>query len=255
MSGSFSDLTFTTCCYLTSTTSPRAKIVKKCFDTWESLLSLDFAQKCFVDDRSTNSAGINILKETKIAEAFDVVYYVPFSHPPHSNFGIVYSYDIAITKYILHIDDDVIVAGTHAEISNLIERAILILETDPSILGINLLNLSNPMNEQMRWAPSKAYDHDTSNTFCHPVKYFGTCAGIIRRELLGRLSLRDVIAYGANQPAHWEKIISKTSDEFLVINKTSPFSVPPEAWKIQATKKKRRNAHSKVRHLLNLLHR
>lgn len=226
---------FSTCSYLKATRSSRARIVKNALETWEDLLDLEFCRRYFIDDRSPNCAATNTLLMTSVASKFDEIQYTPFDHPPHSNFGIVYSYDIADTCYVLHLDDDVQVRGSKKEILDTIANAVEIMDNDEEILGINLLTLDRSDGGQDPWKPKHVYSRAPESGFGHPAKYFGTCSSIIRRSLLKNMTLDDVISHGNAQPSYWERIVTRDVKQFLVAQCPTPFFVDQEAWSVTAT--------------------
>lgn len=218
-----------------STKSRRASIVKESISTWTELLRYDFKDRYFVDDRSKNYSGIKILEQSSVAGKFDQIHVFPFSHAQHSNFGIVYSIEIANSSYVLHLDDDVMIKGTRSELIEYINKCVKLLDADKNILGINVLTLQLDLEAQKPWHPEKEYGDNSG--FSHPYQFFGTCACILRRELLQRMSLDDVIANGPKQPKHWERIVSQDKHQFLVANAETPFVAHPKAWTITATHK------------------
>ncbi len=226
---------FSTCSYLTSTRSPRARIVKEALETWDGLLDLGFCRRFFVDDRSPSCSATNALLMTSVSSKFDDIRYTPFCHPPHSNFGIVYSFDIADAPYILHLDDDVKVRGSRQKLLQTIQQAVELMDNDSNLLGINLLTLDKPDESQKQWKPKLDYSRDPSNSFAHPAKFFGTCASLIRRDLLNKMTLDEVISLGDAQPAGWEESVSHDTKQFLVSQSTTPFFVDQEAWSVTAS--------------------
>jgi hypothetical protein len=169
--------------------------------------------------------------------SFDTIEYVPFRHPPHSNFGIVYSLSLARTPYVLHLDDDVRVEWDAENCVDFILSATDALEKDPTILGINCLNQRpiGPWSPRDEWLGTRPYLGDPSGTFQHPGKYFGTCASLIRRDLVERVPLSQIRSLGASQPDFWEKMVSRSTNEFLAASGETPFRVDAEAWTMRAT--------------------
>lgn len=228
----WSKLSFATCTYLRSPRGARAKLVQRAIETWGPLLGLPFYRKIFLDDRSSSCSGIRTLLATNVADKFDEIHYSSLNHPPHSNFGIVMSYTLCGTEYVLHFDDDVAVVGSLQECRSFIEKMLQIMEEDPTIMGINCLTLDR---KQFWWKPGKGYRLDPEGTFAHPSKLFGTCAGLIRRELLERVSLEDVVNWGSRQPATWEQLVSDVPASFLVAVCPTPFRVEDLAWTTRST--------------------
>lgn len=241
-----SKISFSTCCFVKSVRSRRASIVKESIGTWTGLLKYEFKKKYFVDDRSENFSGLKILEQSNVAGKFDQVHFFPFTHAPHSNFGIVYSIEIASSPYILHLDDDVIIKSSESEISEYIDKCIKILDEDKKILGINILTLDA---EMAQWLPENRYEQDICGDFSHPRQFFGTCACIVRRDLLKLVSFDQIVSHGSNQPMHWERMVSRNTDNFLVSNIATPFVAHPEAWATNAT------SRSKIKKIANKLRR
>jgi len=227
-----SKISFSTCCFLKSVRSRRASIVKESIGSWTELLEYEFKNRYFVDDRSENYTGLKTLEHSKVAGKFEQIHYFPFAHAPHSNFGIVYSLEIANSPYILHLDDDVITRSSKLEISEFIQKCIKILDEDKNILGINILTLDSKMAQ---WLPENRYEQDINGDFSHPREFFGTCACIIRRDLLKLVSFNQIVSHGTNQPMHWERMVSQNTNSFLVSNVATPFLAHPEAWTTNAT--------------------
>lgn len=220
-----------------SANSRRASIVRESISTWGELIEYNFNRRYFVDDRSIDFSGINVLGQSDIGEKFDQILFFPFSHSQHSNFGIVYSIEVANSDYVLHIDDDVVISGTKLQLEDYINKCVDLLNNDKSILGINILTLDPNLKYQKPWMPDAEYVRNNKLGFSHPKRYFGTCACIVRRELLNLVSLNDIVAYGSEQPAHWERIVSQDKFQFLVANVQTPFDVHPDAWSFTATSK------------------
>jgi len=222
----WSKLGFSTCSYLHTLRGPRARIVRHALGTWGGLLSLPFQRRVFLDDQSPDCNAIRNLAAAGCLTAFDGVHYCSFAHPPHSNFGIVLSYELTDTPYILHLDDDVEVTGAVNASRAFVEEALHVLDTDPAILGINLLTLTDvAFDTQGLWKPDAPYDGPGGGPFAHPKAYFGTCASLIRRELLDVVGLDAIRGWGAEQPAHWERLVSRDPGAFLVSTAPTPFSV------------------------------
>lgn len=220
----FAKTSFCTCCYLKSLRDYRASLIRSSIETWDKLLEIPFAEKIFLDDGSPNVNGIRLLKSTKNINKFDEVRYNTLIHPPHSNFGIVYSMNLCQSEYILHLDDDINVTGSYQECLNLLERSLEILEQDENILGINLLTM--PKEFQPEWFPGEDYKDD----FAHPKKYYGTAACLIRRKLLERVTLADIINWGEQQPHTWEVLVSDKASSFLVSKVPTTFGLNLDAW-------------------------
>lgn len=219
------------CSYLKSLKSRRASLVHDAMRSWNNLLELPFAEKIFVDDRSPEINGIRMLELSKSLDKFDEVNYNTLIHPPHSNFGILASLEFCKSEYLLHIDDDIVVTGSTQECLSFLEKCLRVLEKDKSILGINILNMPKEFDQD--WFPGK--DYSGSNDFAHPNRYFGNAASLIRRELLEKVSLTDIINWGAEQPNTWERLVSDDVLSFLVAKIPSPFGLNIDAWVVQST--------------------
>lgn len=225
-------VSFTACSFLKPGGTSRRRLLRKTLATWRNLLDLPFAERIFLDDRSPDSAATRLLEEIGLAGKFDQVRYQDTPHPPHSNFGIVGSFELGSSPYLLHLDDDVKVSGPPGKLHAYIEQVLRILSGHPEILGINLLEL-NPGRQGFRdWAQGEPYG--TSGLY-HPHKYFGTCASIIRRELLARGDFRQILGWNENQPGNWEVLVTRDTREFLVAPPGSPFSISLNSLLFQST--------------------
>jgi len=220
----FSKTSFCTCSYLKSLGNRRTSLVRNAIQSWDKFLELPFAEKIFLDDGSPDINGIRLLKQTNILNKFDEVRYNSLIHPPHSNFGIVCSMTLCRGDYILHLDDDINVTGSYEDCLNLLERSIEVLERDENILGINLLTMPNEFHQD--WFPGQDYN----DNFAHPNKYFGTAACLIKKKLLERVSLTDIINWGEQQPHTWEILVSDAASSFLVNKAPTTFGLELDAW-------------------------
>lgn len=224
----FAKTSFCTCSYIKSLRDHRASLVRNSIDSWNEFLELPFVERIFLDDGSPDVNGIRLLKSSKSINKFDEVRYNTLIHPPHSNFGIVYSMNICRGEYILHLDDDINVTGSYQECLNLLTKCLEILEQDESILGINLLTM--PKEFRQEWFPGEDYKDD----FAHPQKYYGTAACLIRKTLLEKVSLADIINWGAQQPNYWEVLVSDSASSFLVSKVPTTFGLNLDAWVYQS---------------------
>ena len=222
----FSKTSFCTCCYLSSLSNYRASLVRNAIKTWEQFLELPFGEKVFLDDASPDINGIRLLKQTNTLNKFDNVSYNTLIHAPHSNFGILSSMEICRSEYILHLDDDIKVTASYEDCRKFLEAALEALEKDENLLGINLLTMPNEFDKN--WFPGN--DYSGSDIFAHPKKYFGTAACLIKRKLLERVSLADIINWGEKQPHTWEVLVSDDAASFLVSKVTTPFGLDLDAW-------------------------
>lgn len=230
----FSKTSFCTCSYLSSVSNYRASLVRNAIKTWEQFLELPFQEKIFLDDGSPDVNGIRLLKQTSILNKFDEIKYNTLVHAPHSNFGIINSMVICQGDYILHLDDDIKVTTSYEDCFKFIERSLEALEKDESLLGINLLTM--PKEFDRNWFPGN--DYPGSDIFAHPKKYFGTAACLIKRKLLERVSLEDIINWGAQQPSTWEVLVSDDPASFLVSKVETPFGLDLDAWMYQSVSNK-----------------
>lgn len=230
----FSKTSFCTCSYLKSLRNRRASLVRNALKSWDEFLEIPFTERIFLDDGSPNINGIQLLKSSNVIHKFDEVKYNTLLHPPHSNFGIVNSMALCKGEYILHFDDDINVTGSYEECLNLLERGIDILDKDESILGINLLNM--PREFEKNWFPDQ--DYSGSGIFAHPKKYFGTAACLIKKKLLEKVSLTDIIEWGSQQPDIWEILVSDDVSSFLIAKDSTPFGLDLDAWVYQSTTNK-----------------
>ncbi|MEH1900904.1 MAG: hypothetical protein V7L04_05695 [Nostoc sp.] len=224
---------FSTCSYIKSLRDYRPLIVRRAIQSWAKVLELPFAEKIFLDDSSPDLNGIKLLQSSNQINRFDCVRYNTMSHPPHSNFGILISLNLCKSDYILHLDDDIQIVGTHQDCINILEHGLSILNEDKNIMGINLMHIDASAGGQ--WGPSK--DYFGSDVFSHPIQYFGNSASLIRRELLQVVSLNEIFNWGKKQPANWEELVS-TSDNtssFLVAKVGTPFTVDNDAWLFKST--------------------
>lgn len=222
----FGKTSFCTCSYLSELNNRRASLVRGAIQTWDKLLELPFAEKIFLDDGSPDVNGIRLLKQSNYLNKFDDVRYNSLVHPPHSNFGILSSMTVCQGDYIFHLDDDIRVTASYEDCLKFLEQSIDILDKDEKILGINLLTM--PKEFQKEWFP--ANDYPGSNVFAHPNKYFGTAACLIKRTLLERVSLTDIINWGEQQPHTWEVLVSDDASSFLVSKEKTPFGLDLDAW-------------------------
>jgi hypothetical protein len=230
-SNSLSKISFCTCSYIKSLHHPRASIVRRAIQSWDNFLELPLAEKIFLDDGSPDINGIKILKLSNTLKKFDEVRYNTLTHPPHSNFGIIASMALCKSEYILHLDDDINVSGSFQDYINLLDRSIDVLDKDENILGINLLTMPNEFDKD--WFPGK--DYCENGYFAHPNKYFGTAACLIKKKLLEKVSLTDIINWGEQQPGYWEKLVSDDVSSFLVTKVLTPFIVDVDTWAYPST--------------------
>ncbi|MEH2446552.1 MAG: hypothetical protein V7K18_12425 [Nostoc sp.] len=224
---------FSTCSYIKSLRDYRPEIVRRAIQSWVKLLELPFAEKIFLDDSSPDLNAMKLLQSSNQINHFDSVRYNTISHPPHSNFGILISLNLCKSDYILHLDDDIQIVGTHQDCINILEHGLTILNEDKNILGINLMHVDRSAGGQ--WGPNK--DYFGSDVFSHPIQYFGNSACLMRRELLEVVSLKEILNWGKEQPSNWEELIS-TSDNtssFLVAKVGTPFTVDNDAWLFKST--------------------
>jgi hypothetical protein len=226
-----SKTSFCTCSYLKSLQHPRAAIVRGALQSWEQFLELPFAEKIFLDDGSLNINGIKTLRLSPIFQKFDEVRYNTIIHPPHTNFGIISSMNICRSDYILHLDDDIYITGSYPDYIEVMEKSLAVLEQDENILGINLLTMPSQFDKD--WFPDKGYWRN--DDFAHPHKYFGTAACLIKKKLLEKVSLADIINWGSQQPAVWEILISDDVSSFLVSKVPTPFVVDVDTWAYSST--------------------
>lgn len=224
---------FSTCSYIKSLRDYRPEIVRRAIQSWVKLLELPFAEKIFLDDSSPDLNAMKLLQSSNQINHFDSVRYNTISHPPHSNFGILISLNLCKSDYILHLDEDIQIVGTHQDCINILEHGLTILNEDKNILGINLMHVDRSAGGQ--WGPNK--DYFGSDVFSHPIQYFGNSACLMRRELLEVVSLKEILNWGKEQPSNWEELIS-TSDNtssFLVAKVGTPFTVDNDAWLFKST--------------------
>ncbi|MEH2332396.1 hypothetical protein [Nostoc sp.] len=224
---------FSTCSYIKSLRDYRAFIVCRAIHSWAKVLELPFAEKIFLDDSSPDLNGMKLLQSSNQINHFDCVRYNTISHPPHSNFGILISLNLCKSDYILHLDDDIQIVGTHQDCINILEHGLTILNEDKNILGINLMHVDRSAGGE--WGPGK--DYFASDVFSHPIQYFGNSACLMRRELLEVVSLKEIFNWGKEQPTNWEELVS-TSDNtssFLVAKVGTPFTVDNDAWLFKST--------------------
>jgi len=226
-----SKTSFCTCSYLKSLRSRRASIVRRAMQSWKIFLELPFAEKIFLDDGSPDINGIKALKLSSNLNKFNEVRYTPLIHPPHSNFGILSSMTLCRGDYILHFDDDICLTGSYQDYLRIMEKSIDVLDKDKNILGINLLTM--PVEFDKEWFPGK--DYSGNQDFAHPNKYFGGAACLIRKNLLEKVSLTDIINWGAKQPDVWEILISDDVSSFLVTKVPTPFGLELDSWVYQST--------------------
>lgn len=224
---------FSTCSYIKSLRDYRTVLVRRAIQSWAKVLELPFAEKIFLDDSSPDLNGIKVLQSSNQINRFDCVRYNTMSHPPHSNFGILISLNLCKSDYILHLDDDIQIVGTHQDCINILEHGLTILNEDKNILGINLMHVDRSAGGQ--WGPSK--DYFGSDVFSHPIQYFGNSASLIRRELLEVVSLNEIFNWGKKQPTNWEELVSNSDDtsSFLVAKVGTPFTVDNDAWLFKST--------------------
>jgi hypothetical protein len=222
---------FCTCSYLKSLRNRRADIVRDAIQSWDKFLELPFAEKIFLDDGSPDINGIKLLKSSNIIHKFNDVKYNTLVHPPHSNFGIVTSMSFCRGEYILHFDDDINVTDSYEHCFDLLERSLDVLDKDENILGINFLTM--PSQFEKDWFPDK--DYSKNNSFAHPKKYFGTAACLIRKKLLEKVGLIDIVNWGAQQPDMWERLVSDDASSFLVAKAPTPFGLELDSWVYQST--------------------
>ena len=231
ISNLLSKTSFCTCSYLKSLRNRRADIVRDAIQSWDKFLELPFAEKNFLDDGSPDINGIKILKLSTNLNKFSEVRYNTIIHPPHSNFGIINSMALCKGEYILHLDDDIRINGSQEDYINVIEKSLALLAQDEKILGINLLTM--PSQFDNNWFPGK--DYYESDDFAHPKKYFGTAACLIKKKLLEKVSLTDIISWGEQQPDVWEILISDDVSSFLVTKVPTPFKVDIDTWAYSST--------------------
>jgi hypothetical protein len=217
--------------YLKSLRSRRASIVKRAMQSWEKILELPFAEKIFLDDGSPSVNGIKMLELTKNIHKFDEVRYHTLLHPPHCNFGQLACMTLCKNKYIMHIDDDIRITGTAQDCLNFLESALSLLDKDENILGINIYTMPDQFDKD--WFPGKDYYGRTD--FAHPNKYFGNAICLMKKELLKKVSLADIINWGTQQPDGWEKLVSDDPAHFLVTKVPTPFGIEIDAWVVQST--------------------
>ena len=227
----FSKTSLCVCSYLKSLRHPRASIVRGAIESWDKFLELPFAEKLFLDDGSPDANGIRILKLSQQICKFDHVKYNTLIHPPHCNFGTLASMTLCHNEYIMHIDDDIYVNSSYEDCLNFIERSIDVLDKDEKILGINLLSM--PSEFDNNWFPGK--DYSGNGDFAHPNKYFGSAVSLIRKKLLEKVGLTDIIKWGAQQPNVWEILISDNPSSFLVSKVPTPFKVDLDTWAYSST--------------------
>ncbi len=225
-------IAFSTCSYLKRRPGERAKMVFEAISTWKGLLNLPFAEKIFLDDRSAEFGGLRLLASTQLLDRFTRAEYCTVKHPPHSNFGIVRSLELASTPYIMHLDDDVYVSGTSDECRRLIDTAIHVMEQDPAIMGFNLLRL-DPSFHGEQWLKGEPYGKQTG--LFHPKKYFGTAACLIRRTLLERVTFSQLELWGESQPGVWEALVTTDPRQFITGTSESPFYVKRTSYFFNAT--------------------
>ncbi|MBP5976993.1 hypothetical protein HW132_30805 [Brasilonema sp. CT11] len=221
---------FCTCSYLKSLDNERASIVRRAIESWDKILELPFAEKIFLDDSSPDFNGMKILQSSNQINNFDCVRYNTMTHPPHCNFGTLLSLNLCKSDYILHIDDDQKIVGTHQDCINILEHGLSILHEDKNILGINLMHIDVSTG---KWSPSKNYLG--SDIFSHPTQYFGSSSCLIRRELLDVVSLKDIFNWGKEQPANWEELVSKDTSSFLVAKVGTPFTIENDVFVYKST--------------------
>lgn len=226
------NLTLSTCSYLSELNGPRAKLVRQAFLSWHDMLGLPFSDRIFLDDHSPDQSALKMLDQCGLKHKFNTVEYETSAHPLHSNFGIVKSLSMANTEYIMHLDDDVLVAASADKCRRYIDSALNTLERDRSLMGFNLLTLEPGFHGE-DWLPGVPYDR--SKNLCHPKRYYGTAASIIRRRLLDRVNYQQIVAWGATQPSNWEKLVTYSSTEFLTGELTTPFRAPPHSYYFKAT--------------------
>ena len=167
-------------------------------------------------------------------DKFSRVEYNQVKHPPHSNFGIVASMQMATAPFILHLDDDVFVKSSAAQCREFIELAAGLMADNPSILGCNMLTIDKHIHGS-EWWPDKPYNRFP--TWSHPQKFFGTSACLVRRELLQRVTFEQLMAWGSAQPATWEQLVTKSPAEFLTGPLQTPFRSSDSAFLYSATEK------------------
>lgn len=218
------------CSYVKSPSTRRASIVQRAMQTWDQFLKLPFSEKIFLDDGSPDANGIRLLKLSNNVSQFSRIQYNTIPHPPHCNFGTLLSFSLCKEDYILHIDDDIFFASSYHDAQLFLERCIDVLDQDSSILGINLLTL--PEGISPHWSPNRDYALDSS--FAHPNEYFGTAASLIRRELLDKVTLAQVLEWGAQQPANWEELVSDNTSIFLIAKPKTPFEIDLDSWVVQS---------------------
>jgi hypothetical protein len=226
-----SKTSFCTCSYLKSLRHPRASIVRGAIESWEKFLELPFAERIFLDDGSPEVNGIKLLKSIPSFNKFDEVRYNTLIHPPHSNFGILSCMSLCRGDYILHLDDDIYIEGLYEDYLEVMKKSLAVLEQDETILGINLLTM--PSQFDKHWFPGK--DYSGSDDLGHPNKYFGTAACLIRKKLLEKVTLTDIINWGPQQPNVWEILISDDVSPFLVTKVSTPFHVDLTTWVYSST--------------------
>jgi hypothetical protein len=217
------EISFSTCCFLRERRGVRAAMVKAAIDSWTDLLDLPFKQRIFLDDHSPKINGLRLLLSSKLIDKFDHVQYQTINHPPHSNFGIVASLELAHSPYILHLDDDVRIVAPVEECYEVIQEAIVTMGQDPTVLGCNLLSM-DPKTYGTEWRPGEP--HSSSGVLFHPNKYFGTAACVVRRSLLNRIPYPQIVLWGESQPSNWEQLVSNNPREFLARQFPTPFCVP-----------------------------
>lgn len=222
----FNKTSLCVCSYMKSLRSHRASLVRGAVQTWDKFLELPFAEKIFLDDCSPEVNAIRLLKASDNFSKFDCVRYNTVVHPPHCNFGTLFSMSLCQGEYILHIDDDIRITASPEECLEFVERSIDVLDKDENILGINILTMPNEFDKN--WFPGQ--DYRGRDDFAHPNKYFGSAASLIRKKLLDRVGLTDIINWGTQQPDVWEKLISHDPSSFLVSKVPTPFGLDLDAW-------------------------
>lgn len=86
--------------------------------------------------------------------------------------------------------------------------------------------------------------------YSHPRKYYGTAASIIRRELLDRVPLEQIVSWGSNQPANWEKLVTNSTKNFATGPLKTPFESSLASQYFQATQASSRDEQSRQSSLL-----
>lgn len=232
--GFYKPVSFAACSYLNPKNHYRKRIISTTLLTWHELLDLPFTERIFLDDRSPDFAASKLFHKLNLVDKFDRFEYTTLRHPPHSNFGIVGTLNLASTPYILHLDDDVSVVAPSAICFDWIDRCIRIMDADSSIFGCYLGRVGP---ETCPWSPGKPYPTPLGQGFHHPLELFGTTASIIRRELLDRVGLAQIRKWGEKQPDNWEVLVSEKPENFLMNIGPTPFLATDNSYFFSSTKK------------------